>query len=198
MWDRWRNTLLIDHIIQVSVRIKGQKSRPPTGDRAFLATVVSLSSVEGPNLHSLPINEGAAVGWASSLRQVGGEPWQMEAPPRRQPREGLTPARHDPYLRKQGSLPSGIPWVDPYHTRRKLCPSWRDVLPPLAVSGAVGEPRLGQEESGTKGVSQEKHTRGALLWGVHRDLPPQGHSLGTGPDLGQPGPHALPGSLGWA
>lgn len=38
VWDRWRNTLLIDHVIQVSVRIKGQKYRPPTGSRAFLDT----------------------------------------------------------------------------------------------------------------------------------------------------------------
>lgn len=33
VWDRRRDTLLIDHIIQVSVRIEGQESRSPTGDR---------------------------------------------------------------------------------------------------------------------------------------------------------------------
>lgn len=42
VWDGWRNTLLIDHIIQVSGGIKGQKSRPLTGD----------SGVEGFHLQS--------------------------------------------------------------------------------------------------------------------------------------------------
>lgn len=33
VWDRRRDTLLIDHIVQVSVRSEGQTSRSHTGDR---------------------------------------------------------------------------------------------------------------------------------------------------------------------
>lgn len=36
--DRRRNTLLIDHIVQVSARIKGQKAGSPPGNRDVLPT----------------------------------------------------------------------------------------------------------------------------------------------------------------
>lgn len=51
----------------------------------------------------------------------------------------------------------------------------------------------GQEESGTKGVSQEEGEGGALLWGCPRNTA-SGQGL-TLAGLGQPGPHTLPGSL---
>lgn len=37
-------------------------------------------------------------------------------------------------------------------------------------------------------MSQEKGARGTLLWGVHRDLPPQRHRLRTGPARATPHP----------